>query len=220
MHAMSLLLISMQEMERKRIACDLHDSLGQSLSALSCGIGAALESARKDQSKTTSARLEALAGQVRAAIVEVQRIAMNLRPPMLDDIGLVATLTWFVREFAALHPQLALTTEIDIDEGDVALALRTPIFRIVQEASNNIGKHSAASAMHLRLQRANGEVRLLVSDNGIGFMATNGGRALFSVSGMGLKGMRERAECSGGRFRLASTPGRGTRVAVAWPAAA
>jgi signal transduction histidine kinase len=214
---MSMVLMSMQEMERKRIASDLHDSIGQLLSALSCGIGAALDSARKRNSELTSAKLEKLACQVKATIVEVQRIAMNLRPAMLDDIGLVATLAWFVREFSLTHPRLVLKADIDIDESDVLPALRTPIFRVVQEAANNVVKHSGASEMRLRLQRADSEVQLEVSDNGIGFTATNGGNAAPPSAGMGLRGMRERAQCSGGRFRLLSSPGKGTKLFVAWP---
>jgi len=212
-----LTLMSMQEIERKRIAADLHDSIGQSLSALSFGIGAALDSTRKRKSKLTSATLEKLAYQVKAAIVEVQRIAMNLRPAMLDDIGLVATLAWFVREFGSAHPRLALSADIDIDECDVLPALRTPIFRFVQEAVNNVIKHSDASEMSLRLQRAGGEVRLEVSDNGIGFTTTNRGYAALTGAGMGLRGMRERAECWGGRFSVLSARGKGTKVFATWP---
>ena len=214
---MSMVLMSMQETERKRIAADLHDSIGQSLSALSFGIGAALDSSRKHNSKLTSAKLEKLACDVKDAIVEVQRIAMNLRPAMLDDIGLVATLAWIIRETGATHPEIVIHAVLEVDESDVALALRTPIFRIVQEAANNAVKHSGASELSIRLRRADGEIQLEVSDNGAGFLPTTKVRSASAGSGMGLKGMRKRAEFAGGRFRLASTPGKGTTVFVAWP---
>ena len=214
---MSRILMSMQERERTRIASDLHDSIGQSLSALSCGIDAALESARMRHWKLTRSKLEKLAGQVKATLIEVQRIAMNLRPAMLDDIGLVATLAWFVREFGLTQSRPELNADIDIDECDVLPAWRTPIFRVVQEAANNVAKHSGASEMRLRLHRVDSELHLEVSDNGIGFTATKGGRAALAGAGMGLRGMRERAEFSGGRFRLLSTRGKGTTVLVVWP---
>jgi signal transduction histidine kinase len=205
-----------QEMERKRIATDLHDSIGQSLSALSCGIGAALNATRRGQVEFTGEILMKLAAQVKDTIIEVQRIAMNLRPATLDDIGLVGTLTWFFREFRSLHPDMTLITSIEVSESDIHPVLRTNIFRVVQEAVNNVISHAQAKEIDIRLKRMERELQLEVIDNGIGF-ATGGDLAPGTSQGFGLKGMCDRAEFSGGRFCLASKPGTGTRVLVAWP---
>lgn len=213
----SATLMAMQEMERKRIAGDLHDSIGQAIGALRFGIGAALDGLRRGNVQLAGDMLEKLAIQAQQAIVEVQRIAMDLRPAMLDDIGLVGTLSWFCREFRALHASLALTTDIELDERDIAPALRTNIFRLVQEALNNIVKHAGASEIHLRLLRTGRELHLIVADNGSGFALEQSRRGTSTAAGLGLKNMRERAESSGGRFSLVSVPGMGTRISVVWP---
>jgi len=217
LRSLSASMMTMQEMERKRIASDLHDSIGQSLSALSCGIATALEGTRKGQTKSTALMLERLAAQCKAAIVEVQRIAMDLRPAMLDDLGLAPTLSWFFREFQFLHPKLKLNSDIDIDEYVIRPALRTNIFRVIQEAVSNIDKHACASEIRVRLWRTEKEIHLEVLDNGIGFDASQRKKTSPSSSGTGLKSMRERAECSGGRFCLISLPDKGSRVFITWP---
>jgi signal transduction histidine kinase len=216
---LSASLMTMQEIERKRIASDLHDSIGQSLSALSCGIAAALESSRKGHSESTASMLEKLAFQCKEAILEVQRIAMDLRPAMLDDLGLSATLSWFFREFQYLHPKLKLDVDVDIEESAVGPALRTNIFRIIQEALSNIDKHAYASEARVRLCRFDREIHLEVIDNGIGFDRARKGQSSRPSSGMGLKSMRERAEYSGGLFCLISLPDKGSRVFITWPLA-
>ena len=215
---LSSVLMAMQEAERQRIATDLHDSIGQSLSALSYGIDAALDGTRKGNAAMVGTMLEKLAAQVRESIEELRRIAMDLKPPMLDDIGLIATLSWFFREFRSLHPGLALNSDIDIEECDVQPELRTNIFRVVQEAVNNVVKHAGANEIRVRLQRAEREVQLEVVDDGAGFVVDEAGHMAEANSGMGLQGMCDRAESCGGRFCLVSVPGQGTRVFVAWPA--
>jgi signal transduction histidine kinase len=214
--SLSAMLMTMQETERKRIAGDLHDSIGQSLSALRFGIGAALDGLRKGNIQVAGNILEKLAAQAEATIVEVQRIAMDLRPAMLDDIGLVSTLAWFCREFQTIHPDLALNTDIEVDERDIAPTLRTNIFRLIQEALSNIVKHAGASEILLRLRRTECELHLVVADNGTGSAPERSVRGSAAGTGAGLKGMRERAEISGGRFSLVSVPARGTTICVAW----
>ena len=212
----SAALMTMQEMERKRIATELHDSIGASLSALSFGVGVALDSARGGDLRVACDMLEKLAAQVKETVGEVRRIAMDLRPATLDDLGIVGTLSWFFREFRGIHPGLALETEVNLYEEDVAPALRTTIFRVVQEALNNVVKHAAASEIRVRLWRTEREIRLEIADDGRGIPA-GGGRRSTSGSGMGLKGMRDRTEFSGGSFDLESEPECGTRISASWP---
>jgi signal transduction histidine kinase len=214
---LSAALMTMQEIERKRIATELHDSIGQSLSALGFGVGVALDAARGGDTRLACDMLEKLAPQVKETIAEVRRIAMDLCPATLDDLGIVGTLSWFFREFRAIHPGLSLLTEVDVDEKDVATALRTTVFRVVQEALNNIVKHARATEVHIRLWRGDSDILLEVSDNGRGFNVAEMSRISGSPSGMGLKGMRDRVEFSGGRFRLESEPGHGTKISASWP---
>jgi signal transduction histidine kinase len=210
-------LIDTQEMERKRIASDLHDSIGQSLSTMSCGIATAIESSRCGNIKTMNDVLDTLAVQVKQAILEVQRIAMDLRPAILDDLGLVATLTWFFREFRLIHAEISLTTDISLLESDIPAELLTHIFRLVQEAANNTVKHARASKLSIHLRRSNDSIHLEIVDNGIGFKMSDVDHALAMGCGIGLRSMSERAEYSGGRLCLLSQPGQGTRIVASWP---
>jgi signal transduction histidine kinase len=209
-------LMTMQETERKRIATDLHDSIGQSLSALRFGISVALDGVRSGHVDMAVDMLGKLSEQVRSAISEVRRIAMDLRPATLDDLGIVGTLSWFFREFRSIHPNLLLLTNVTLDEIDVAPALRTTIFRVVQEAVNNVVKHARAKELRVDLGRDGAEIILQVEDDGHGFNVGDP-RSNTSGSGMGLNGMRDRVEYSGGTFRCDSEPDRGTRIVAKWP---
>jgi signal transduction histidine kinase len=208
--------MTMQETERKRIATDLHDSIGQSLSALRFGIGIALDGLRSGHVDMAAEMLDKLSEQVKFAIGDVRRIAMDLRPATLDDIGIVGTLSWFFREFRAIHPDLSLLTDVSLDEVDIAPPLRTTIFRVVQEALNNVAKHAKAKELRVELGRDGVEILLRIEDDGRGF-SIGDPRSNTSGSGMGLNGMRDRVEYSGGTFNYESEPGRGTRIVSRWP---
>jgi signal transduction histidine kinase len=214
----SAALMTAQEMERKRIASELHDSIGQSLNALSFGLGIVMDVTRDSDAIYITELLEKLSQQIKDTVEEVRRIAMDLRPAILDDLGIVGTLSWFFREFRTIHPRVALRTEIDVAEGDVPVTLRTPIYRVVQEALNNVLKHASASEIRIVLSRRPPSIVLEIQDNGRGFAVA--GDSLHAGSfraGMGLTGMRDRVEFSGGDFALHSAPGAGTHLRACWP---
>ena len=214
----SAALMTMQEKERQRIASELHDSIGQALNALSFGIGTTTEMVRGVQIEQSIEMLHGLAGQVKDTVEEVRRIAMDLRPAILDDLGIVGTLSWFFREFRKIYPHMTLKTEVGIEEQDVPVALRTPIYRVVQEAINNIIKHANAGEIHVVLGRRPPHIHLEINDNGDGFSAElETPHPGVARTGMGLTGMRSRVEFSGGYFHLESTPGRGATVRACWP---
>jgi signal transduction histidine kinase len=190
--ALSAQLLQAQEDERRSIARELHDEVGQSLS------GALLE----DASPTLRRRLE-------EAVDSVRRIALSLRPSMLDDLGLVAALEWQARE---MGNRTGLAVEVCAEEsaGDLPDAHRTCIFRVAQEALRNCARHAGATHVRVALEKAVRGVTLAVEDNGKGFRA---GR----TRGLGLLGMEERVTQLGGSFRLRSEPGRGTTVSAELP---
>jgi signal transduction histidine kinase len=135
---------------------------------------------------------------------------------MLDSLGLLATLKWFCREFKNVHSRLYLDLETRIEEEEIPDPLKITIFRIVQEALNNIAKHSGAETVELSLVRKQDSVELMIQDDGVGFDADltikdNPGRNL------GLAGMRERVEVTAGRFSIESSPHKGTIVRAFWP---
>lgn len=211
----SAALMTMQEMERKRIATELHDSIGQSLTALSFSVSNALSASERGDRKGTRDFLEKLVPQVKETIAEVRRIAMDLRPTTLDDLGIIGTLSWFFREFRVVHADINLLSDIRLQEKEVVPALRTTLFRVVQEAVNNALKHSKASEITLRLWSTDSAIHLEIEDNGCGFSLANIQKG--GGMGMGLKSMRDRAEFSGGEFRIESEPGKGTRLSASWP---
>lgn len=211
-------LVTSQEMERKRMASELHDSIGQELNALSFGIRLAADQLRKGATADVGATLDSLSGQVRGAIEEARRIALNLRPAMLDDLGVIGTLSWFFRQVRTLHPRLDLRIELDAEERQVPDALRTPIYRVVQEAISNIVKHSGATEVTVTLRASPKTIELGIKDNGGGFSVPPD----FSVLGTahascGLSGMSNRVEFSGGKFTLTSKRHKGTSIKAVWP---
>lgn len=199
MRVLSAQLVAAQELERQRIARELHDSIGQALG----GLKFELES---------GAALPQLASRLQGVIDEVRRISMDLRPSTLDDLGILPTLGWFMREFGAIYGHIELTRLVDVDEDEIAAPLKTAIYRIVQEAFHNVVTHSGARRVSLVLRRRQRQLELQVQDDGRGCDLRGRERG-----GLGLATMRERAEVTGGRFSLRSAPGEGTTVAVSWP---
>ncbi|MGD8252595.1 MAG: PAS domain S-box protein, partial [Desulfobacterales bacterium] len=209
-------LMKTQEAERKRIAEELHDSVGQMMHAMNYAIDtAAARLASGGGQGDFADTLEKLKPLVRNAAAETRRIVMGLRPPMLDDLGILATISWFCREFQKVYGRIAVLSEIGVEETDVPPRLRTFMFRILQEAFNNVAKHSGADRIRLRLTREPPALVLEIEDNGKGIEA---GRLKHGTSaGVGLSSMRERARASGGTLAVVSEPDRGTRVRVEWP---
>jgi len=208
-------LMTAQEKERKRIAGELHDSIAASLSAIKLSIEKI--PGRMEQDERTQGGLRDLISQVQQVIEETRRIMSDLRPSMLDDLGIVPAINWFCREFQKIYSSISIEKKIDIEENAVPDSLRTPIFRICQEALNNVAKHSKATFVNLSLQKFDKRIELSIQDNGKGFNSEENSGAEHSRKGLGLVSMRERAEFSGGSFSIESTRGKGTVICVWWP---
>lgn len=208
-------MIAAQENERKRIAGDLHDSIGQTLAALKFQIEHVHVLLRKGEQKKARERIEILIPVFQHLIDETRAIYMGLTPKVLEDFGVVATLKWYRLEYLKLHPNQHIELDITIEEHDIPKSLKIPIFRITQEALNNISKHSKAEWVDLRLTSREGTVRLEVADDGIGMdpqSTVTSGPAM----SLGLAGMKERAEMTGGEFSIESVPNEGTTVRAVW----
>jgi signal transduction histidine kinase len=216
LHLLSAQLFSAQEKERKRIASELHDGIGASLGVIRLGLDQALLISREHDCAPVESALEAITPQIKRIANDLRRVAMELRPSTLDDIGILATLSWFTRDFAGAHPGIAIERRIDLNENEVPLTLKTAIFRVTQEAFNNISKHARATRIDLALSRDGDTIQLEVQDNGAGFDPARLAVHRVSGSGMGLGSMRERIEMSGGRFHIESAAGHGTRLVATW----
>jgi signal transduction histidine kinase len=201
--------LTAQETERKRVAGELHDSIAASLGAMKFRIEKVLEEMK--ERRGNPGPLQDLGSQVTDIINEVRRIMADLRPSVLDDLGIIAAINWFCREYEKTYSHVSVEKEIGISEEEVPDSLKTPIFRISQEAMNNISKYSKASLVNLSLRKEDAKIQLTIQDNGQGFDSET------VRKGLGLSTMRERAQLSGGSFDLESAIGKGTIIRVSWP---
>ena len=218
MRLLSVQLLTAQEMERKRISSELHDGIGQSLSAIKFSLENVISLWDHQCGDKGVELIESIVPRMQAAIDEVRRISMNLRPSTLDDLGVIPTIAWFCREFRTIYSDIQLDTHIDISENDVSIPLKTVIYRILQEALNNVAKHAKAEYVHIHLRKMDSAIELLIKDDGIGFDLNNvNARSNRSNTGGGINSMRERAEFSGGSFFMNSDHNGGVTLRVAWP---
>jgi signal transduction histidine kinase len=209
-------LLVAQENERRRIALDIHDNVSQSLVALKFRIEHALD--EFDHSAENSAELSnTLVPVIQKTIEDVRDIYMRLRPSILDDLGLLATLAWLWRDFQSNNPDIQINSNIDIGDSELPDKLKVVIFRVVQEVLENIARHSKASQVDVILTRQNDDVELSVQDNGIGINLEEVLTVDDSLRGMGLSGMRERVKLVGGTFGIESEKGKGTKIHASWP---
>ena len=209
-----------QEQERKRIALELHDGIGQTLSAIKFYVENCI--INFDSAKATSAieEFKKVVPKLQGAVEEVRRISMALRPSLLDDIGVLATLQWFCRESNASSPNIDFSfNKNNAVEADISPNLKTEIFRIVQEAVNNASKYSQAKHVKITTKDDGKLLRLEVVDDGIGFdyAAIASQQGFAESKGLGLVSMRERVENSNGQFRVSSAPLKGTTITCIWP---
>ena len=216
LHKLSARLMSAQENERQRVARELHDSIGQSLSAVKFIIERAIDEQQEWGDNKQRRTLRTVVPVIQDAVEEVRRISMALRPTTLDDLGLIATIAWFVREFQVTYPHIEVTRLIEVEEFEVPDVLKTNIFRILQEAMNNAAKHSQATRIEVGLRQVIGDLQLLVGDNGIGFVQ-EALRGPTTSGGFGLVSMRERADLFGGSLIVTSSASEGTMILARWP---
>jgi len=175
-----------------------------------------LRQLRKGADHSELKSLEAVIPLTQKTIGEVRRIVKDLRPSILDDLGILATITWFCREFQNVYAGIRIKREIYIQENDIPSPLKTVIYRILQEALNNVAKHSRADLIQLTLEKSDSRIELKIQDNGVGFDLAKTLSLRPSQRGFGLASMRERAGLSGAAFDIVSTVGKGTVIRVEW----
>jgi len=205
------LLIASQEAERRRIAGELHDSLGQNLSIIKNRARLASQQSPKPEVETHLEAIERIAGE---AIDETRNLAHNLRPAHIEQVGLTASLQAMIREVSQsseVHFERRVENVDGVFKGDAA----ANIYRIVQEALNNVIKHSKAHQAAITVERDLHSVRLRIADDGIGFDT----RQAATRRGLGLTSMTERVRMLSGNFRIQSSPGHGTQLAIELPIA-
>ncbi len=209
-------LLTAQEDERKRIARELHDGIGQSLGTVKVKAETVLKEARSSTGRINVELLESVIATVQKAMEEVRIISMDLRPSTLDSLGILATIGWFCREFQTAYPHIRIERQIDIREDEVPEPHKTVVYRVLQESFNNIAKHSTADLVRIHLAKTEGAMTLAVQDNGQGFDLEQVFSGENVMLGFGLASMRERTESLGGSFSILSSVGEGTVMRASW----
>lgn len=207
-------LVSVQEEERRRIARNLHDQLGQRITALRFSVSALKDDAALGV-ELLQQRIEAIDRIAAQIDRDVDGIAWDLRPASLDDMGLDAALQAMVRDWSetrGVRGELHISTILD---GRLPPDMESHLYRIVQEALNNVAKHAGASRASVLLRRTSGDVEVIIEDDGRGFDVES--ITTSREGGMGLTGIQERASLMGGHLEVESTPGAGTTLFVRIP---
>lgn len=202
-------LLNIREAERTNIAREIHDELGQQLTILKMDVSWLYQKLQKYEDATLIQRTGDTLKMLNETIKTVRRIATELRPSMLDDLGLIEALEWQSKEFEK-RSGIRIIFSPGIPHLPVSNSVATALFRIYQEALTNIGRHAHAKNVYSKLQLKQDQVSLSITDDGTGFdMKTLGVKKT-----LGLLGMKERAFMMGGRFEIYSKPGEGTSIVV------
>lgn len=206
-------VVSAQESERKRIARELHDDTGQTLTAIGLGLRG-VSGLVPEESSTAKKNLRQLESMTSTALNEIQRIISNLRPAHLDDLGLAAAIRWFLKDVRN-HTDVNIHFNIVGEEIPVDDAIKITIYRVVQEATTNVLKHAAADNFDVEFTFDEDHVHIEARDDGIGI--ATGLLEQQNQQSWGLMGMQERVSLLNGTFRIDSSPGVGTKIAISIP---
>jgi PAS domain S-box-containing protein len=214
---LSFKILEAQENERKRVAHELHDGIGQALAGIKFALENGVRRLKQTETASQFKLLDDIIPLIRATVDETRRIAMGLRPSTLDDIGITETIYWFCRQFENIYKNIRILKLIAVEEDQIPETLKTVIFRVLQESLNNVAKHSGADRVQLSLQQQGDTVKLIVEDNGSGFDSEKPLPQNATGQGFGLASIRERIELSGGIFTLKTALGQATRICAVWP---
>jgi signal transduction histidine kinase len=213
---LSLRLVNAQEEERRRLARELHDELGQALTAIKIN----LDVVRRHLPAQAPAKLLRSLDEASRITIETQEQARNLslalHPTLLDNLGLVAALRWELDHYTQ-RTDLAISFEADIEEAILSPELKLTLYRIISEALTNIARHAQASRVSVKLHRSDLEIGAIIEDNGLGFDAAAWFDSPSSQNRLGLISIKERTQLLGGQFQLASWPQIGTKIEVKFP---
>jgi PAS domain S-box-containing protein len=214
LQALSRRLVELQESERRQLSRELHDRVGQNLTALKINLDI-LQPALASQGDEVVARVADSAVLLESTMGTIENVMSELRPPMLDTHGLPAALDWHARNFSK---RTGVAVAIRASEPIVRPApqLEIALFRIAQEALNNVAKHACAQRVEIALDHANGECVMAVRDDGIGFDSVENTSGKVKA-GLGMVTIRERSQAVGGSFEIRALPGRGTQLTVRVP---
>ena len=216
LRALNQKLTDVQEAERKQLARELHDEMGQSLTAISINLATVIQELTPAHSDSFLERLNESKMLADQTLEQIRELSFNLRPAMLDDLGLAPTLRWYVKRFEK-RVKIPVALEVGSLKERLPVNIETALYRIIQEALTNVARHAQATHVYLELRRRGSSVFVQITDDGCGFDMTQVLDQETPDSGTGLLGMRERTVLLGGIFKIHSEPGAGTQVAIEIP---
>jgi signal transduction histidine kinase len=211
-------VLAAQERERRRIAVDLHDGVAQTMGVVKYSVESRIADLKRRYPDMELADFELVVDQIREAIEDLRKISRNLSPSMLSEFGICTAIDMLCSEFAAEIPNVEVICAACVNEIRLPEAIKVAIYRVVQEALNNIGKHAGAQSIRVALLAEDSGLSLEINDDGKGFEL--GAIPKKTTGGLGLESMRERVELTGGEFDITSAVGKGTTISAAWPEAA
>ena len=211
LQSMSRRLLDAQESERRRLARELHDEIGQVLTA----VAICLQSVKDSAGREGVAAIEDGLSIVDRAIQQVRDLSLDLRPSMLDDLGLEAALRWHL-DRQAQRAGFAAQFVSEIGGRRLPTEIETTCFRVAQEALTNVVRYAGAKSVRVHLRENDGEIQVIVEDDGVGFDVSATTERAMRGGSFGLIGMSERVKLVGGRIEIDSVPGRGTRISAAF----
>lgn len=209
LRALSASMVDAREEERRRIAREMHDELGQRLTALQMELSG-LQSLVP--ASAAGARIERMLDMIDETIASVRRISTELRPLMLDDLGLIAAVEWLAQSWSQ-RMSIRVTADLGQQEPAIGASAAIAVYRMIQEALTNVARHARASRVKIRLRQHHGELELMVQDDGVGFSDLSAQPA----GSHGLLGIRERAYMLGGHLEIDNARGGGARITVRLP---
>jgi PAS domain S-box-containing protein len=213
---LSHMTIRAMENDRRALAKELHDSIGGTLAAIKYQLEARVETTGSTHSPH-ELPLEKIIDYIGHTIQESRRITKQLRPSVLDDFGLIAAVEEHIGDFQGFNPHIKVLKQIHIDETDLSGDAKTVLYRVLQEALNNVAKHSKADRVNVRCYRDGGRVKLQIRDNGVGFDPDEVLGCANIMDGYGLHSMTERVEICKGEFHIESAPAKGATLVASIP---
>ena len=205
-----------EEREAGRIARELHHDLRQLLSGVESDLENAIRRIEGKEVETGLESLRALIPKVRYSTEDLLRIGAHIFPPTLEDIGILATISWFCREFQKIYSGIQIEKKIDIQENEIPFFLKIMIYKTLRDALANIATQTKVDLVRLSFQKKHERIELTIQDNGKGFDVGELLKKEGQRETLGLSSLRERVRLSGGAFRIRSAIGKGTTIHTSW----
>lgn len=217
LHELSSKILAAQEQERRRIASDLHDGVAQTLGVVKYSVESRIAQLERDNPGLDLRQFESVIDQIREAVDDIRKISRNLSPSVLDEFGICVAIDMLCRDFESEVPTININCRACVDEIGLPEIVKVAIYRVVQEALNNIQKYASARLVEVVVTAGDDDLSLLIRDDGEGFDAAEVLLDSDQQRGMGLVSMKERVEVTGGTFQLESSSGKGTAIVATWP---